>query len=100
QREDRTHRGALPDDSARDVLASIALLEVRVLALQLLVGPPELLHETRVLALEAIGLDRPAQRDAQLLMVPGLGHVAIDAARVNRLDEHVDVAVARQDNAH
>ncbi len=35
----------------------------------------------------------------QLLAVPGLGDVAVDAAQVDRLDQHVDVGEGGEDDA-
>src|SRR5207247_1385433 len=41
-----------------------------------------------------------AEREPQLLALPRLGHVAVDAAFVDRLGDGVDVGVAGQDDAH
>ena len=47
----------------------------------------------------AEALDGVGQDAAQLLRVPGLGDVAVDAAEVDRLDQHVDVGERGDDDA-
>jgi hypothetical protein len=59
----------------------------------------ELLGEAPVLAHQREALHRVGEHAAQLLGVPGLGDVAVDAAEVDRLDQHVDVRERGDDDA-
>jgi len=60
----------------------------------------ELLLEPAVLPQEREALDRVGEDAAQLLRVPGLGDVAVDAPQVDRLDQHVDVGEGGHDDPH
>ena len=59
----------------------------------------ELLGEAPVLAHQREALDRVREDAAQLLRVPRLGDVAVDAPEVDRLDQHVDVRERGDDDA-
>ena len=99
QRQRLADRGAVADDRVLP-RALDGLPEIGVLHLQPLVRLAELLDQAGVLAGEMEHLDRPPQRDPKLVVLPGLGDVAVDAAAVDRLDERADVGVAGEHDAH
>src|SRR5438552_5826858 len=108
--EDRGARAGDPGDQLEHVPHRLAgahqlgwpldLAQVGVLDREPLVRAPELLHQPNVLAHQVESLDRAAEREPELLALPRLGAVAVDAALVDRLDDGVDVGVAGQDDAH
>ena len=91
-RQDLAQRGRIADDRAEvERAVRVAGQHARVL-LQLLGQAPVLAHQ--LVALDGVGQD-----PAQLLGVPGLGDVAVDAPEVDRLDQHVDVGEGGHDDA-
>ena len=60
----------------------------------------QLALQAAVLAQQVEALDGLHDDALQLLAVPGLGHVAVDAAEVDRLDQHLDVGEGGDDDAH
>ena len=95
QREDVPNRGAVADD----LVPRPGFLEIRVLGGEPLVRAAELVDEAGVLARQMERLDRTAQRQTELLALPRLGDVAVDAARVDRPHDRVDVGVAGEHDA-
>src|SRR5262249_48947385 len=85
---------------ADDLVRAGALAEVGVLHGEALVRAAQLLDEPCVLAHELEGLEGTTQGESQLLAVPRLGHIAVDAAAVDGLHDGIHVGVPGQDDAH
>jgi hypothetical protein len=91
-RQDVTQRRRLADDGA-EVERAVRVRRQHAHVLR------ELLLQAAVVAQQREALDRVRHDAAELLRVPGLRDVAVDAAQVDGLDQHVDVGEGRDDDA-
>ncbi len=91
-REHLAQRRRFADDGAEVELVVRVVRQHADVGRQLLGEPPVLAHQREA-------LDRVGQHAAQLLRIPRLGHVTVDAAEVDRLDQHVDVRERGDDDA-
>lgn len=76
-----------------------ALLQRRVELLQGEVLALGFQQQLPVLGFQGLALERVARNEQQVLVVPGLGHVAVDLALVDGGDGRLDVGVAREQDA-
>ena len=76
-----------------------ARLEIGVEHSQLLVLPLRQLGEAPVVGLQPTQRQRIGYRQPQRLVIPGLGHIAIDLALVDRRNRGLNIGVAGQQNA-
>ena len=60
----------------------------------------KLIQQAAILAHQVKALHRVHQDPTQLLAVPGLGDIAVDAAQAYGLYEHIHVGKGRDDNSH
>ncbi len=104
--EDGRRGGGADGDALREGLGGRALAGnlaevdgVALLALEVAGVVRELLAEPPVLAHRGEGGDRLPEDDGELLRVPGLLEVALDRAGVERVDEHREIRVGRQEDA-
>ena len=98
--EDPSHRRAGADDLVEGVLPLDLLAQVDVLGAKPLVGLGQSRRQLHVLGGQPVGLQCPLDVDSQLVRLPGLLDVAIDAPVVDGAHDRVDVRVAGEHHPH